>query len=54
MAYFNVDILQQPIYPLLPPEGGITANRRYSILYITSSESQSRRIARQADGCDGW
>lgn len=54
VAYFNVDILQQSIYTLLPPEGGITANRRYSILYMTSSKSQSRRIARQVDGCDGW
>lgn len=54
VAYFSVDILQQSISTLLPPEGGLTANRRYSILYITSSESQSRRIARRVDGCDGW
>lgn len=43
----NVDISQQPIYTLLE------RNYRQSplqLLYITSSESQSRRIARRVDG----
>lgn len=48
----NVDILQQSIYTLL---GRDYRQSPLQLLYITSSESQSRRIARQVDdGCDGW
>lgn len=51
VAYFNVDILQQSIYPLLSRD---YRQSPLQLLYITSSESQSRRIARRVDGCDGW
>lgn len=44
-------LLQQPIYPLL---GRAYHQSPLQLLYITSSESQSRRIARRVDGCDGW
>lgn len=47
----NVDILQQSIYPLLSRD---YRQSPLQLLYITSSESQSRRIARRVDGCDGW
>lgn len=43
-------LLQQPIYTL---PGRAYRQSPLQLLYITSSESQSRRIARRVDGCDG-